>query len=144
MNVIFCQCLIVNHVYGTFKYDMMGFITRQNRRCLSHYLNIQQINLILIYVICKHLVLKSFFMSTCLTPVSRQIQTPWKHLTKTMSYIVQTDEVKKNADMVESRMCRDKFRLSISIQTSSRHFRQCLNKNRHCKESSDSLEISSE
>ena len=36
VNVIFCQCLIVNHVYGTFKYDMMGFITRQNRRCLSH------------------------------------------------------------------------------------------------------------
>ena len=34
-------------------------------------------------------------MSTCLTPVSRQIQTPWKHLTKRMSYIVQTDEVKK-------------------------------------------------
>jgi hypothetical protein len=32
VNVIFCQCLIVNHVYGTVEYDMIGFITR----CLSH------------------------------------------------------------------------------------------------------------
>jgi len=36
VNVIFCQCLIVNHVYGTFKYEMMGFIKWQNGRCLSH------------------------------------------------------------------------------------------------------------
>ena len=32
VNVIFCQCLIVNHVYGKIEYDMIGFITR----CLSH------------------------------------------------------------------------------------------------------------
>jgi sensor histidine kinase YesM len=82
-------------------------------------LNIQQINLILIYVIYEHLVLISFFMSTCLTPVSRHIQTPWKHLTKTMSYIVQTDEVKKTADMVEtSSDCRYQSRHRRDISDS--------------------------